>query len=738
MLKPADLESDNIPQDAQTPLRLHRAVVWLVFLGAVAVTIWGWQQSSKLIEHQQLASFNRQVDILLRQLQGTIADYIAPLNGATGLFASSRSVEHHEWRQYASQLSLAEDLPATQAVGFIRRISKDELAEELAEMRFYAPSLTVPRSLEEREYVLVKYLYPEESLSNLIGLDISTDSSFLKDLNIARDRREAVLSLHQLGLKKQAEPGTTSIIALPIYANGVKKDTVEERRQALVGWVVNLVDLDKILQTSLGQLSANLSVQVYKGEEPTNESILFGNLGDSFSGPLTRREKINCGATQLSLAVSPTSSFFSSTASNEPLIILVLGGFVSLLLALVLRTIVNTEQRAIHLAEKMSAAYRESEERFRAMAESAPALLWTSDAELKWDYVNKAWRKFVGVDGESRSGGETIKWREYFHSKSLSEFDQAFSEAAKTQADVELELLLRRFDGVYRWMVMHATPRFLSDGTLAGYIGVCLDISARKQAEEELHRAREEAEDTGRIKTEFLDAISQKARTALQNILSLLAETGGGTTSTNKTNQALLSEEILNLDALVKDILEFVQVEGGALPVTNQYFQIKECLNGINHLIEREANKLGHKVLVHLDESIPDKLYGDPVRLRQILITLLANSIKFTPPGGGVVLLADLREISGKDVALEFTVADSGVGISSSRQQTVFDSFSQADSSGIHQMGGTGLGLNIVKRLVSEINGQITFYSKEGVGTAFHLQVPFNYDNSDAAKHLSE
>jgi PAS domain S-box-containing protein len=384
----------------------------------------------------------------------------------------------------------------------------------------------------------------------------------------------------------------------------------------------------------------------------------------------------------------------------------------------------NTEQ---HLAEE---TLRASEERFRIMADTAPVMIWTSGTDKRCTFFNKPWLDFTGrpLDAELGNG-----WTEGVHPEDLEQCLQTYVASFETRQPFKMDYRLRRHDGQYRWIFDQGVPRFSSSGEFLGYIGSCVDVTERKQAEAEREKlaevqaARAVAEAASRSKDEFLAMVSHELRSPLSAILSYaqLLRTGPVDIEAITRVVTVIERNAKAQLHIIEDLLDSARITTGKLRIELALIDLVPVLEAAVDTVRPAAS--AKDVTLVLDcEAKPTEALVDPARLQQIVWNLLTNAIKFTPAGGRVTL-ATKRDAGH----IRIIVSDTGQGIEPGFLPFVFQRFSQTDASSAKRFGGLGLGLSLVKDLV-ELHGGTISARSEGVGRGATFTVTFPARQSES------
>lgn len=376
--------------------------------------------------------------------------------------------------------------------------------------------------------------------------------------------------------------------------------------------------------------------------------------------------------------------------------------------------------------KKAGAELKVSEARFRDFGASASDWYWEKDENLRFSYFSKRFTAMTGVEqdvllGKTRQktgnpGASDEDWRRHLKTLDMHESFRGF--------------IHRRVkpDGSAVWLSTNGRPVFDADGNFQGYRGTGLDITDKVNAENALRNAKEDAEQASKAKSEFLASMSHEIRTPMAGIMGfadMLLEDDLAEDSREKVFQ--IKDSTQSLLTLLNEILDMSKMESGKMEFEHIDFHFPTLVDDAQAMFtekRKDSRRKNLKIKVDIDDEVPQAINSDPTRLRQILINLIGNAVKFTEKGG-VTIEAALTRSDADEEMLRFAVKDTGIGIEQESVSKLFSDFTQADASISRRYQGSGLGLSICKRIVDLMGGEIGVESQIGKGSTFWFTLPY-------------
>jgi len=372
---------------------------------------------------------------------------------------------------------------------------------------------------------------------------------------------------------------------------------------------------------------------------------------------------------------------------------------------------------------------RESEERFRTMADSSPMMIWVTDAAGRIEFVNRSYLEFFGI---SRERAAQLNWSEIVHSDDR-EYLEAFRVALRDRQPLHARGRVKRHDDEWRWIASRGNPRLGPAGEVTGYVGSSADVT-------ELIKSQEALREADRRKDEFLATLAHELRNPLapiRNSLQILRLSGSTESATEQVYE-MMERQVNQMVRLVDDLLEISRITRGQIELRKERVSLATVIQSAVEVSKPLIEDAHHDLVITLPPE-PLMFEADPVRLEQIVSNLLNNAAKYTNPGGRIWLAAQ-RESDH----VVISVRDSGIGILPKMLPLIFEMFTQIEHSTSRTQGGLGIGLTLVRSLVEMHGGTVEARSEgPGKGSEFIVRLPLGENGRseivrDSMRHFGQ
>jgi len=355
-----------------------------------------------------------------------------------------------------------------------------------------------------------------------------------------------------------------------------------------------------------------------------------------------------------------------------------------------------------------------------ALLEAIPLPVYLKDVEGRYLRLNRAFEIFFGIQ------------REHFIGRTLRDLLPPEDARLHIEKDGELftsramqtyEAVVHSRDGMRHDTIYRKAALTRRDGSVSGLLGTIIDITERKEAEAAVLQAKNAAEAASRAKSDFLANMSHEIRTPMNGIIGMTdLALDTALTEEQRDYLGIVKSSAESLLTIINDILDFSKIEAGKLHVEQIAFDLHRTIAETLKTLALRAHEKNLELVSEVMPDVPRHVLGDPNRIRQILVNLVGNAIKFTEKGE-IALITELLSPPDEEIIIHFAVRDTGIGILPDKQQLIFDAFSQEDTSTTRRYGGTGLGLSISRRLVELMGGNLWLDSQPGQGSTFHFSI---------------
>jgi PAS domain S-box-containing protein len=373
--------------------------------------------------------------------------------------------------------------------------------------------------------------------------------------------------------------------------------------------------------------------------------------------------------------------------------------------------------------KKVMEELRVRADELNTLLNTIPAFVFFKDREYKYVIVNKSFVDFINLP-QNEIIGKTLKDLSLSHKHfyNYSSYEESVLTEGIPQYNISEKI---EKDGRLIWLNTNLAPVKNSKNQIIGLIGVSWDITATKKYEDQLKKAKILAEEGTKAKSRFLANMSHEIRTPLNGIIGM-SQILKGTKLTKKQQEFvdIIISSGDNLLVLINDILDFSKIEAGKISFINKDFELAKPFREIKNILSLKAEEKGLLISCHIDDDVPKYVNGDEYRLKQIILNLVNNAVKFTDEGY-VKINVNLLKQETEHYTIKVSVKDTGIGIPKEKEKKLFQTFSQLDASSTKQYSGTGLGLAISKRLVEMMEGEIGMVSDQGKGSLFWFTAKF-------------
>ncbi len=748
----------EIPAVATGKSRQGILLVAVTFLVGLGLTALGTYQTRGHYQAEARLRFERLAERLDSEVQRRMNHPIYGLKGARGMYAASKSVERLEFRAYVESRNLPVEFPGVLGFGFIQRVMRPDLAAFIAAERAdNAPDFAVRTAGDAPDLYVIKFIDPLGPNREAYGFDVGSEAVRRATVERAVRTGEPTLTPRiTLVQDRLGRPGFHCLV--PVYRNGSHPANPAEREAALMGLVYAPMVIDEIFANIMAGADGMLDVEVFEGNSRHPEKLLFDadstpvaaegpSATTAFGGRLFHRiTRLDIGGQEWTLVMTTTRKFEQGVETKAPLFIALGGMLVSVLLAGMVLSLGLSRSRAVALAEQMTVSLRASEaearrlamvsgvneQRLIALTAQAPGVIFqfevAPDDRRSFPFISAGYREIFG-----REPDEVLKRSSVLlttvHPEDRRAVHASLEQAIQEVAAWDQNFRIKRPDGGVRWIHASSSANRRPDGTRV-WFGVLADTTDQQEARvaaEELNTKLEaaviKAEQANIAKSQFLATMSHEIRTPMNGVIgmtSLLLDTP--LNSQQKEFAEIIRYSGESLLTLINDILDFSKIEAGRFDLENEVFNVRECVESALDLLSTKAAEKGLDLLYEIAEGVPREMQGDVTRLRQILVNLVGNALKFTARGEVELKVRPVPLAPGapdQPRELQFAVRDTGIGIPPEAQSRLFSSFTQVDASTTRKYGGTGLGLAISKRLAELMGGRMWLESEPGRGSTF-------------------
>jgi len=711
----------------------------VVFAVSVGITLGASYFVSQLNLSRDVAVFQNESKLIHRSIGRSIEAHLDWLRSIGKYFDTEFDITRSKFERFAGDI--ATEAVGIQALEWIPRVAaaKRTKYENIARFSGVAGfSFTelndqgnlVPAS-EREEYYPVYFAEPLSDNFKALGFDLASNPARKLALERSRDSGRITFTAP---IKLVQENGSQfGMLAFrPVYRRDRPHDTIEERRANIVGFALAVFRISDIVRGSEYKAAKNIGFTITDVSEGSSKKVLYASFAVSPQGVINRSpEEKSTHAFELTISLFPRewSVEFVPISDNSLLTIdnvavssSIAGIIISILLALAVASLYGRKVYAEEIVKEQIAeiSQRAKELDFQKRALDEHAIVSITDVAGNITYAND---KFCDISGYSR---EYLLGQNHRIVNSGEHPQEMFTALWSTITNGETwygEIKNKKKNGEFYWVNATIVPFLDDSGHPFQYVAIRTDITAEKHKENALREATEKAETANVAKSEFLASMSHEIRTPMAGVLGIADILLEGELGEEQRKSILqIKGAGQSLVVILNDILDLSKIQAGKLEIEIIDFDLHSLISDSLELLYPRASEKDIALGSKIGPDLPIGLNGDPTRIRQVLVNLLGNAVKFTEQGS-VTLSADVVERHGDDVVIRFEIIDTGIGIAEGRRNGLFQEFSQLDASTARKYEGTGLGLAISKRLVDLMGGEIGVESVDGKGSTFWFTV---------------
>ncbi|MFH1189092.1 MAG: CHASE domain-containing protein [Candidatus Omnitrophota bacterium] len=727
------MTSDNGRKDlmSNSRTRTHFSVI-LTLLAGIAVSLLAFSMAGYWEENRLRKEFDIRASTSIGLIENVVEDNMNALRSLADFYAASDKVSRDEFRVFATEILKIR--PYILEFRWLARVGRPERAafEESArkeglsdfEIKETNADGKLTAAAEREEYFPSFYAEPIENRKHLLGLDSSSFKERRLAMEKARDTGEAAAAneVVYIGLE---EINTASRVFYPIYRNGAKTATVEDRRENLAGFIAMIYNIKMLADLSRNSLAPlGCDVYIYDDHAEKGKKLLYfqpARLRDEIpkklpfdesqieeKGGFLYKKSFSIADRDWTIIGRPSPKFLRQSRTYYSLIILFAGVAVTVILAIYMSTLLNRAGVIESLVTVRTAELRKSAEEWQKTFDSITDLIFI---QAKDDTIVKVNKAFAAAIGSAPMDMVGKKCYEVFHCADKPWPNCPF-EMTKQDKKMHMEEVIGLNAGIT--FSVTTSPIFNEAGELVGSVHIARDITEMKKAEDKLREAAE-------IKSNFTSMVSHELRTPLAAIKESIDIVADGTAGDiNKAQEEFITMAKRNVDRLarlINNVLDFQKLESGKSIFDMKEDDMNEVVNEVGKQMASVAAQKGLDLKSDTADDLP-KADFDRDKMIQVLTNLVNNAIKFTEKGGITI------RTTKKDTMIRVSVSDTGIGIKDEDLPRLFHSFEQIATGRDRKTGGTGLGLVISQAIVEKHGGKMWAESKYGEGSTFHFVIP--------------
>ncbi|MEL7728044.1 ATP-binding protein [Citromicrobium bathyomarinum] len=683
-------------------------------VATLLLTFYAWQFMSER-EYRQaeanLAMLAKNTDNALRH---RLQIYQRALAGGAAFANVEGDITPAEWGDYVTHLDLVRAYPGMHGFGMFEEVNGEDMPafrEQLA--REYGNRIQVHPDVPRDRHFVINRIEPLATNFEAVGLDLAFEEGRREAIALSTKSESAVLTRPIVLVQDQRE-GPGFLLMRPVL-DGAGLPTGR--------WVYSPMVAEDLLSDLTPSQGTDFALEVFHGEASDPAARLYVT-GEKAENPAFALENTIWLAGQpFTLRWSSLRPFERRSVSSAPALALASGLIITLLLGILLTIFQRRESHIMREVDEATAELAEHNRMLELAEATAHIGHWHYDLqahEVRWS--DEVYRLHGLRPGNTPAIEKAI---EFYHPDDREMVEQSMAAAAETCEPYRFRARLLSATGDLRHVEVRGRVDTDESGEATAIIGVIIDRTDETAMRERLTETIAEARAADRAKSSFLANMSHEIRTPMNGVIGFtelaLAEEKE---PEQKRRLQMIADSSNAMLRLLNDLLDFAKIEAKQMAIVNELTDLRHTLQSCVRLMEPVASNQGLRLSLDVDPAVPARMLVDKMRLRQIILNLVGNALKFTEEGEVKISASISRRQTDQSGMIFITVRDTGIGIPEDRLESIFGKFTQADDTTARRYGGTGLGLPISAELAELMGGKLRVESKPGVGSTFILTLP--------------
>ncbi|MAX01009.1 MAG: hypothetical protein CMN72_15510 [Sphingomonas sp.] len=690
------------------------ALVAISLITTLLLTFYAWRFISEREYAQAQDSFVVMAANTEEALQHRVQIYQRALQSAASFVTVNGNPTPAEWQKYVDGVEISRVYPGMRGLGMFQAVTEKNLPafRQKFESDFSERFEIHPR-VEREEHFVLNRIEPMEGNLAALGLDLAFEQGRREAITLSKSMKDPVLT-RPVTLVQDADRGPGFLLILPVLNDSGKPSG---------RWIYAPLVAEELMTALTPRQGDDFALQVYYGDTIGKHALLYASGDAPIKPRFELRRTMMLAGQPISLRWTSLRAFDRRYVSSAPAVTIASGLTITLLLGVLLSIFLRREGVVTREVKRATVELAEQNKMLEMAEATAHIGHWHLNLitdDFHWS--DEVFRLHGMPVGDTPDLKDAIN---FYHPEDRAIVSQSIEAAILDHQPYQFRARLLTQGGVIRHVEVRGRPETDSNGMAVALIGVIIDRTEETLMRERLTETIEEARAADRAKSSFLANMSHEIRTPMNGVIGFteLALTEE-TVPEQRRRLQLIADSSNAMLRLLNDLLDFAKIEAKQMAVVSEPTDLRHTLRSCQRLMEPVAKSKGLILSLDIDPSVPPRVLIDKMRLRQIVLNLVGNALKFTLVGRVTLSAAIRNDPSSGNRIICITVRDTGIGIPADRVESIFGMFTQADETTARRFGGTGLGLPISAELAKLMGGNLSATSEEGKGSTFALSLP--------------